>query len=135
MGSFLKLILCLLLLLHGKAFVINRINKFQSTELSRLNLDIFGLGPSEVVIIFGVGIFLYGPSNIRSQLRNQGVKGSIVSEGWRAERAERIERMTKFATQRRRQRALQFINEAVESGDEEVLEKVDEFQEIFAKDI
>lgn len=97
---------------------------------TKLQLDIFGLGPAEVVIIFGVVLLLFGPDRVKEQLREKGVKSKIVSKGWKAEREERIKDMTEFASARRTKRALKRINDAIESGDEKVLEKFMEFEEL-----
>eukprot|EP00981_Chlorochromonas_danica_P003516 scaffold659_cov192-Ochromonas_danica.AAC.29 len=104
-----------------------------SSSATRLYLDIFGLGPSEILIIAGAGLLLYGPAKVKEQLRGSGVKGQIVSKGWIYDRKERIEEMKKYATKRRSQRALEFINQAIEEGDEEVLKKMEEFEDIFGQ--
>ena len=74
---------------------INRItNSFTTTtSTTSLQLDIFGLGPAEVVVIAGAAALLFGPDRIKSQLRESGVKNSITSEGYKAEREERIKMM------------------------------------------
>eukprot|EP01039_Chlorochromonas_danica_P006525 gene6524-7196_t len=92
-----------------------------------------GERPSEILIIAGAGLLLYGPAKVKEQLRGSGVKGQIVSKGWIYDRKERIEEMKKYATKRRSQRALEFINQAIEEGDEEVLKKMEEFEDIFGQ--
>ncbi len=77
-----------------------------------LNVDIFGLGPSEVIIIVGAGLFLYGPDRLKQQLRESGVKGKIVSAGWRQERAENIKAMIENAENMRKNRKIKRILES-----------------------
>lgn len=71
--------------------------------------DLFGLGPSEIIVIVGAAAFLYGPDRLKQQLRDSGVKGGIVSAGWKADRMERIDVMKKNASKARRYRAIQRI--------------------------
>ena len=115
-------------------------------------IDIFGLGPTEVVIILGAAAFLYGPGwecsmqdgnwrwfyshdvdRIKGQLRESGVKGVIVSAGWRAERDERIKELSQKAEFARKKRALQFLEEAVNNENLEVIELVDQFNNLSAE--
>ena len=70
-----------------------------------LRIDLFGLGPSEIVIIIGAGLLLYGPDRVKQQLRDSGVKGKIVSAGWKAERLERITEMDEYAENVRKRRS------------------------------
>lgn len=77
-----------------------------------LYVDIFGLGPSEVIIIVGAGLFLYGPDRLKQQLRDSGVKGKIVSAGWRQERADNIKSMIKNAENMRKSRKIKRILES-----------------------
>ena len=74
-----------------------------------LHVDVFGLGPSEVIIIVGAGLFLYGPDRLKQQLRDSGVKGKIVSAGWRQERAESIKTMIENAENMRKKRKIKRI--------------------------
>ena len=85
-----------------------------------LNLEVFGLGPTELVVILATGVLLFGPDRVKSQLREQGVKGGIVSSSWRAESLDRIDAMRTYASKRRKDRSWDRINEAIESGDEEM---------------
>lgn len=59
------------------------------------------------------------------------MKGSIVSDGWRAEREERVKELTEKAVATRRSRAIQFLEEAVADDVPEVVDLVNEFNEIY----
>mmetsp|Transcript_8897 Transcript_8897/g.12172 ORF Transcript_8897/g.12172 Transcript_8897/m.12172 type:complete len:157 (+) Transcript_8897:15-485(+) len=107
--------------------------KVVSQSKSKLFLDIFGLGPTEVVIILGAAALLYGPDRIKGQLRESGVKGVIVSAGWRAERKERIKELSQKAESVRKKRALQFLEEAVTNENLEVIELVDQFNNLYSE--
>ena len=111
---------------------INRItNSFTTTTTSTtsLQLDIFGLGPAEVVVIAGAAALLFGPDRIKSQLRESGVKNSITSEGYKAEREERIKTMKKYAKSVRKKRTWQRINIAIEDEDETIMKKLTEYED------
>ena len=91
-----------------------------------LKLDIFGLGPTEVVVILTAGVLLFGPDKLKSQLREKGIKGGVVSSGWRAESLERIDDLRSYASKRRKQRSWDRINEAIERGDDEMASRLAE---------
>ena len=96
----------------------------------RLQLDLFGLGPSEVVIVAVVAGLLYGPDRIRGQLRDSGVKNSVVtSKGMRLEREERIDEMTGEAEARRKKRAWDRVNALLENDDEETANRLANWEE------
>ena len=40
---------------------------------TKLNVDVFGVGPTEFVIICAVGFFLYGPNRVKKQLNGKGI--------------------------------------------------------------
>ena len=97
-----------------------------STRDTKLYLDLFGLGPSEVVIVAVAAALLYGPEKVRGQLRDSGVSNSVVnSKGLRLEREERIDKMLDDAEERRKKRAWQRINVLIDSEDEETLSKLE----------
>lgn len=96
-----------------------------------LYLDIFGLGPSEIAVIVGAWAVLFGPG----RKKETGAKGENVIGGWYKERKDRITEMKKAATERRVRRQLQFINEALEENNDYVLNKMDEYNELYGKDI
>eukprot|EP01031_Cornospumella_fuschlensis_P027768 gene27767-33537_t len=96
-----------------------------------LYIDIFGLGPAEVAVIVGAWAILFGPG----QKKATGAKGEQVIGGWYKERKDRIEEMKKSATKRRVNRQLQFINNAMEENDEYVLTKMEEYNELYGKDM
>mmetsp|Transcript_21477 Transcript_21477/g.30778 ORF Transcript_21477/g.30778 Transcript_21477/m.30778 type:complete len:158 (-) Transcript_21477:65-538(-) len=115
------------------ARIVKGATKVVSQSKSKLFLDIFGLGPTEVVIILGAAALLYGPDRIKGQLRESGVKGVIVSAGWRAEREERIKELSQKAESVRKKRALQFLEEAVTNENLEVIELVDQFNNLYSE--
>ena len=59
------------------------------------------------------------------------MKGSIVSDGWRAERENRVKTLTEKAVATRRSRAIMFLQEAVADDVPEVVDLVNEFNEIY----
>jgi len=95
-----------------------------------LNIDLFGLGPAEVIVIAGATVLLFGPDRIKSQLRESGVKNSITSEGYKAEREERIKDMKKYATTIRKKRSWQRINLLIEDEDDDILNKLADYEEM-----
>lgn len=98
-----------------------------STRDTRLYLDLFGLGPSEIVIVAVVAGLLYGPDRLRGQLRDSGVSNSVVnSKGLRLEREERIGEMLDDAEIRRNRRAWQRINALIDAEDEATLQRLEE---------
>ena len=83
-----------------------------------------------MIIIVAAGFFIYGPERVKNQLREKGVEGPIASKGWVADRDERIEDMQKRARRVRANRAMQRVNEAMDEGNQYVIDKVDEFTEL-----
>ena len=97
-----------------------------STRDTRLYLDLFGLGPSEIVIVAVVAGLLYGPDRLRGQLRDSGVSNSVVnSKGLRLEREERIEKMLGDAEIRRNKRAWDRVNELIDAEDDDTLQRLE----------
>jgi Sec-independent protein translocase protein TatA len=96
-----------------------------TTSATKLYLDLFGLGPSEIVVVAVVGALLYGPDTIRGQLRDSGVKNSVVTaKGLRLEREERIKDMLDSAEGRRKDRAWQRVNALIEAEDDAMIDKL-----------
>ena len=89
-------------------------------------LDLFGLGAPEIVICGLAVAVLYGPDRIKGQLKDNGVKGQIVAEGWREEHNERVADLKKYAVQSRKKRAWKKINIAIENEDPLTLSKLAE---------
>ena len=87
-------------------------------------LDLFGLGAPEIVICGLAVAVLYGPDRIKGQLKDNGVKGQIVAEGWREEHNERVADLKKYAVQSRKKRAWKKINIAIENEDPILLAKL-----------
>jgi len=96
---------------------------------TQLQLDVFGLGPAEVVVIAVAAAVLYGPGRLKEQLRDKGIKGSAVSKGFKADREERISTMLEYAEKARKKRTWSRINESIESGDPEILSKLEEISD------
>ena len=96
---------------------------------TKLYLDLFGLGPTEIVVVIAAGVLLFGPDRVKDQLREKGVQNELVSAGWRADNQERIKRMRKVARDRRKKRSWDRIAEAIEDGDEETLTLIETLEE------
>lgn len=92
------------------------------------SLDIFGLGPAEVVIIAAAAAALYGPGRLKEQLREKGIKGGAVSQGFKAEREERIAQRTEAAERARKFRSWERINEALANDDSEISSRLAEYE-------
>ena len=92
-------------------------------------LDLFGLGPTEIVVVMAAGVLLFGPDRVKDQLREKGVQNEFVSAGWRADNLERIKRMRKLARDRRKKRSWDRIAEALEEGDEETVTLIESLEE------
>jgi hypothetical protein len=130
-------VLALILLMHAattRAFVpsrptrANTITSKPSRVLTRLNAsDIFGVGPTEAIIIGGAFLFIYGPNRVKGEMREKGIENVPSSKGWKAVQKERVEDMTKAARKARAFRALKRINKAVDDGDEVVSERIDQY--------
>ena len=96
-----------------------------TTSATKLYLDLFGLGPSEIFVVAVVGALLYGPDTIRGQLRDSGVKNSVVAaKGLRLEREERIKEMLDSAEGRRKDRAWRRVNDLIEDEDATMIDKL-----------
>lgn len=104
-------------------------SSIQRSRTFKLQLDIFGLGPAEVVIIAGVAAFLYGPGRLKEQLREKGIKGTVVSKGFKAERQERIALMIEAAEKARKIRSWERINAAISIEDPVILKRLAEYEE------
>ena len=107
-------------------------SKGSGATSTALNVDLFGLGPAEVVVIAGAAALLYGPGRLKSQLRDSGGKGKIVSEGWEKERLDRITNMRDAADSVRKKRAWNRINTALEIGDDHTMDRFDEYEAFIA---
>ena len=74
-----------------------------------LNIDIFGLGPSEIIIIAVVAGVLYGPDNIMRKFKDPSVNLEEYTGGWEGERTKDIDDMRERARRIRRARAIDRI--------------------------
>lgn len=70
-------------------------------------------------------LVIYGPDRLRGQLRSSGMKSELVREGWKKEQIERIKDMQESAEKRRRSRAMQRLEAAIESNDPELLDELE----------
>ena len=95
---------------------------------SRLYLDVFGLGPSEVLLIVFGGLVLFGPERLKGQFQGSKSLQELERDKLPPAVKDLYDRMD-YAEQVRYQRALRFLNEAMEDNDEYVLKKVEEFVE------
>jgi Sec-independent protein translocase protein TatA len=90
---------------------------------TELQLDLFGLGPTEIVIVVGTGLVLFGPDTIKKRFAgNMGgdAKAARNSDWTTQGRAERIARMRAYADAARRERtAWRKDNEALRNDDDE----------------
>ena len=70
----------------------------------------------------------YRPDKIKEQLRESGVKNSVVlSDDPKTARAKRIRDMQDYALKKRKERAWERINTAIENEDTKMLDRLDEF--------
>lgn len=96
-----------------------------------LSLQVFGLGPSEILMTGLVGLALWGPDRLRSQTRkrNGGLNDASPKAERLKERAEQQER----AEEQRRKRRLRMIRKEIEKDNQVVIQKVAEFEELYGK--
>ena len=101
-------------------------------QRSRLYLDFFGLGPTELfTVLIAVTVF-YGPGKLSSMNpMNKVKKGDGEEEEeqeipvlWVRENQKSIDERTKYASKVRRKRAWERINQAIENNDPTVMEKL-----------
>lgn len=88
---------------------------------SRLHVDIFGLGPSEVLIIAIAGAVLYGPGRLQEQLRAKKKDVSDIEYGgepWQQEIYAEIDEKRKTAKEKRTIRAIQRYLDTENEDDE-----------------
>lgn len=99
-------------LIENKFHRFDQLSRRPRSGAVSLNLDFFGLGPAEIIVIGAAVGLLFGPDRVKQQLRDKGVKGKIVSTGWRQDRIERIEKMQEYAKMVRNKRAMDRILKA-----------------------
>ena len=101
-------------------------------QRSRLYLDFFGLGPTELfTVLIAVTVF-YGPGKLSSMnpMNNKGKKEGEEEEEkeipvmWVRENQKTIDERTKYASKIRQKRAWERINQAIENNDPTVMEKL-----------
>jgi hypothetical protein len=73
---------------------------------TELKLDLFGLGPTEVAVMVGAGLILFGPDTIKKRFAgNRAGQGEEALGGWMLDRKHKIARMREVADAARRERA------------------------------
>lgn len=87
--------------------------------------EILGIGPLEILFILGLGLILYGPDRLSNAISKKQFPSESMSNAER-ERSEEIEDMKKYAKARRVKRAWKRINEAVDNGDQDVINRLAE---------
>jgi Sec-independent protein translocase protein TatA len=131
--------------LHQKCLKVNfdrpldrsNFEESMSTKLSRgyflgkrrilkpLQIDVFGLGFTEFLVIIAAGVILFGPDQLRETLKDKGKnekKDSISDKG------QEIRNRQVEAKERRNARSWQRINEAIENNDSDVLAKLNDLR-------
>jgi len=106
----------------------NFVKPLRHKSATKLQLDLFGLGPAEVIVIAGAVVLLFGPDRIKSQLRDSGVKNTITSEGWKAEQEEKVQLMRNNADEKRKQRSWSRINNAIDREDPEIMQRLEDYE-------
>lgn len=98
-------------------------------QRSRLYIDFFGLGPSEIVVILVTVLIFYGPDRLTKlgkKAKDSDETDKPIPEIWIREANEAVADMQKFASKVRRRRAWDRINAAIEANDPVVMEKLAE---------
>lgn len=102
---------------------------------TELQLDVFGLGPSEFLLVVGVGLALFGPDTIKDKFMKRNTDDDDskpfkwAQEGTNmAEVLEKRQEMQEFAEQRRKDRALKRLFAAVDENNSFVIDKMEEFE-------
>ena len=94
-----------------------------------LQIDIFGLGPTEIVVIIAAGALLYPRNNNKKKSKSER-NSFIPEESWEVERNERIMNMRLNAEKMRSKRALERINEAILNDNEYVLDRMAQYEDM-----
>ena len=96
-------------------------------QRSRLYIDFFGLGPSEIVVILVTVLIFYGPdrlSKLGKKAKDSDDSDKPIPEIWIREANDAVADMQKYASKARRKRAWDRINAAIEANDPVVMEKL-----------
>lgn len=94
-----------------------------------LQIDIFGLGPTEIVVIIAAGALLYPRNNNKKKSKSER-NSFIPEESWEVERNERIMNMRLNAEKMRSKRTLERINEAILNDNEYVLDRMAQYEDM-----
>jgi len=100
-----------------------------SRKTTSLKIDVFGLGPTEVLVIIAAGALLYPRNNNKKKSKSER-NSFIPEESWEVERNERILNMRINAEKIRSKRALERINEAILNDDEYVLDMMAQYDDM-----
>eukprot|EP00607_Mallomonas_marina_P010616 CAMPEP_0182421564 /NCGR_PEP_ID=MMETSP1167-20130531/6978_1 /TAXON_ID=2988 /ORGANISM="Mallomonas Sp, Strain CCMP3275" /LENGTH=107 /DNA_ID=CAMNT_0024598813 /DNA_START=256 /DNA_END=579 /DNA_ORIENTATION=- len=93
------------------------------------DIDFFGLGTGEVLVVLLAVVVLYGPERFKRQVGQEEEdeeisRLSVVEK----ERLERMEKMKATAKKARLERALKRINKAIDEEDPTILENISDMQ-------
>lgn len=108
--------------------IINNNNR-NILKKTSLQIDIFGLGPTEIVAIIAAGALLYPRNNNKKKSKSER-NSFIPEESWEVERNERIMNMRINAEKMRSKRALERINEAILNDNEYVLDRMAQYEDM-----
>lgn len=107
----------------------NNYNNRNILKKTSLQIDIFGLGPTEIVVIIAAGALLYPRNNNKKKSKSER-NSFIPEESWEVERNERIMNMRINAEKLRSKRALERINEAILNDNEYVLDRMAQYEDM-----
>ena len=110
--------------------IFNNNNNYRKIrKKTSLQIDIFGLGPTEIVVIIAAGALLYPRNNNKKKSKSER-NSFIPEESWEVERNERIMNMRINAEKMRSKRALERINEAILNDNEYVLDMMAQYEDM-----
>ena len=116
--------------IHGPTMSNSIYNRYRKLRVkTALQIDIFGLGPTEIVVIIAAGALLYPMNNNKKKSKSER-NSFIPEESWEVERNERITSMRVNAEKMRTKRALERINEAILNDDEYVLDMMAQYEDM-----
>jgi Sec-independent protein translocase protein TatA len=102
---------------------------FKGRKDTKLFIQVFGLGPSEALLIVFVGLVLFGPDKLKMQFRKDtSEEPPAITNSTIAERVKMIREAEEFAKKRRTERALERIQKEMDSNNEEVIQRMEEFE-------
>lgn len=105
--------------------IVNKYHLPRST--SRLYLDVFGLGPAEVLVILVAAGVLFGPDQLKNRLQKSKPK-AIADREKLPPAVRNMYEMMDIAEEVRKTRALRFLDEGIEQNDSYVLQRLEAFE-------